>query len=110
MKIEALILIFLAAALSGCSSGPGNSEIKQAFMQQFGGAPNDLSCSVDTDATSKLRNGHGDKSTTSAVATLLESKPEQTWVMNCSGAGQTTQLIFGRDTSGKLHAMPAMAF
>jgi hypothetical protein len=55
MKTKGMILAAVVAALAGCSSAPSNSEIKQAITKQFGDTPNDLSCSVDADATTKLR-------------------------------------------------------
>ena len=101
MKTKGMILAVAVAMLAGCSNAPSNSDIRQAITKQFGDTPNDLSCSVDADATTKLRaklstSTDAHDPTADAIKMMLESKPEQTWVMTCSGGGHTSQLAVGK--------------
>ncbi len=115
MKTKGVILAVAVAMLAGCSDAPSNSDIKQAITKQFGDTPNDLSCSVDADATKKLRTKLSAPTdardpTADAIKMLLESTPEQTWVMTCSGGGHTSQLAVGKGSDGKVQVAPAGMF
>jgi hypothetical protein len=115
MKTKGMILAVAVAMLAGCSNAPSNSDIRQAITKQFGDTPNDLSCSVDADATTKLRaklstSTDAHDPTADAIKMMLESKPEQTWVMTCSGGGHTSQLAVGKGADGKVQVAPAGAF
>lgn len=114
MKIKLTILVVAMVMLAGCSSAPNNSDIKQAITKQFGDTPNDFMCSVDADATKKLR-AHWSSPTgandfiTSAIQTQLKSKPDQTWVMTCSGGGHASQLAVGKGPNGTVRVAPTGA-
>jgi hypothetical protein len=85
------ICVVSCLLLAGCSDAPSTSEIKDVFVRQGAGAPDNMSCAVNKDATASIR---------------AQFPGQRRWVMDCqwtiNGGTGGEQVPLLRDDSGQL--------